>query len=296
MHRLFVRLMAVAAFVHLIGTAGKAQLVQVGPGYVKAPFVRVYSHPDGSSYVRAPFVKVFTPGHGIPINDLPEPEDFAEMDWRELRESIRRLAGILDAELDQFRTGDLWKVELKTAEIRALMHGDGPPTADQSAKLQEILHTHEATMDNPRVQVISKLNSFQALAAALREYLAPPAERLRRQLSAASHDLHLSLDRLRTGTGWQKYLALPEGIAQAQGNDARGGNPTASDVAELDDVLHRFDAVSQNDEYRAIARLPEFRLTHEHLAAYLEHVMNPSRRPQPSVEELPVPPPNKRSG
>src|SRR5438552_1812968 len=63
MNRLFLRPTAVAILLHFLIATGEAQLVQVGPGFVKAPFVRVYWCPDGSSYVRAPFVEVFSPSY-----------------------------------------------------------------------------------------------------------------------------------------------------------------------------------------------------------------------------------------
>ena len=288
---------ATAVIVHLLCTTSQAQLVQVGPGYVKAPFVRVYSHPDGSSYVRAPFVGVFSPGYRhvdwIPANDLPQPEDFAEMDWRELRTSIRHLAANLDAELDRFGTGDLWKVELKTAEIRALVHSSGPPTAAEAAKLEAILARYEATKHNSTARAVSKLNSFRALYVALDEYLIPPEERLRRQLSSAVNELHLVLEEMPTGPGWQRYLALPKFAAQQHSSEATRP-PTEPDVAELGNILARYDSVSHDERYYAIAQLPEFKEVHHCLAAYVKYLRNPPPVTGRPAEELPAPAPSPR--
>jgi hypothetical protein len=283
---------AVAILLHFLGATGKAQLVQVRPGYVKAPFVRVYSYPDGSSYVRAPFVGVFSPGHrrhGYARPAMPTAEDLAEMNWRELRVSIRNLAAYLDGQLDTFTTGDLWKVHLKTAEIRAMVHDDdGPPAEDTHTQLDGVLRTYEATKDNPKSSRMASLESFQALHAALVEFSAPPEERLRHQLSVAATDLHHSLEGLRTGSDWQKYLAFPEGIVASKDDEPTEAAPNPEELAK---VLQRFDTVSQEDQYRFLARLPAFRPTHDRLAAYVALLKDTPQGPRPRAEELPVPKP-----
>src|SRR5580704_14853487 len=92
-----------------------AQLVQVAPGYVKAPFVRVYSNPDGSSYVRAPFVSVFSPGYrtGYGVPSGPTSSELAKMDWRSLAQVIRASAAQLDLDLNQIPSGATWRSRLK---------------------------------------------------------------------------------------------------------------------------------------------------------------------------------------
>src|SRR5690242_4020923 len=105
MKRPFLRVVVLAICALVLPATGQAQLVQVGPGFVKAPFVRVYWCPDGSTRVRAPFVDVVSPGFRrvswVPNNSSATPNDLSEMDWRELRASLHRLAANLDAELDR---------------------------------------------------------------------------------------------------------------------------------------------------------------------------------------------------
>ena len=295
MKRLLFRATAATVLLHCLSAIGQAQLVQVGPGYVKAPFVRVYGRPDGSRYVRAPFVRVFTPGYyrgdWAAPQPLPTAQQLADMDWRELRASIRELVAQLDAQLATWPAGDFWKAQLKTAEVRAVAQGrDGRPAAGAHAQLQDILHAFAATNDTPTLSAIAGLPTFRVLHVALVEFSMPPEERLRRQLSTSAKELHNSLDRISTGRGWQKYLALPEGMAASQGSD----RPSAAsfDLEALAAALDRFDSVSQDDEYRMIADLPAFRSTHQRLAAYLALRRDPAAGALPSAEELPVPRPN----
>lgn len=289
------RVAIAAAGLLLFAATAHAQLVQVGPGYVKAPFVRVYARPDGSSYVRAPFVGVYTPPYLPEPRALPTPKDFGEMDWRELRSTVRDLAIGLEAQLDEYPTGDLWKVELKTAEIRALTRGDGPPTADERASLESIRAHYQATRDNPRARPIPSLGVFKALSVGLRELAAPPEEHLHRRLAAAADDLKRALDEFPTGKGWQKYLALtPEaGSLRLPTNDAAVTAATY-DIDDLQEVLRRFDSVERDEKFRAIADLDEFRAAHESLAAYIGELNNPPADPVRPLEELPTPKPKPR--
>src|SRR6185295_11355515 len=294
MQRLFV--LGMAAVLAFSTNAAWAQLVQVAPGFVKAPFVRVWWCPDGTTRVRAPFVDVVTPGHRrvswAQSREMPAgaPQDFSQQDWQSLRATIRQLASNLDTDLGRFRTGDLWKGELKTAEIRDLVPADnGPPTPEQVTALHGILPAFEKTRGKTDTQMISGLQSFQSLESALHEYLSPATDRMRRQLTSASDALYRALDRTQTGKTWQKYLALPDTVAQAPLYDAP--QPTESDLAELEKVRQRFDSVSGNEEYRATTQMPEFKATRDRLNAYLGQLGRPTARALPAVEELELPAP-----
>src|SRR5256885_21872 len=105
MLRLFFYVLAAALVWHVAAVSSHGQLVQVGPGYVKAPFVRVYSNPDGSSYVRAPFVSIYSGGHYYPHGYYSDggrdADQFGSMDWRLLNQAIREWRSKLDANLSQ---------------------------------------------------------------------------------------------------------------------------------------------------------------------------------------------------
>jgi len=287
MRRLIVYLAATALVWQSLGLVSEAQLVQVGPGYVKAPFVRVYHYPDGSSFVRAPFVAVTSPGYRTvyPAHNLPTPGDLCEMSWRSLGETIHDATVHLDSDLDQFARGEDWRSRLKTSEIAALAPkgGDAPPAADVRRQLQDTLEIFHAAHKSSELSPVVNLPSFQILEAALGEYVSPPKQRLQRQLLWAADELRHSLGEFATGGGWRDYLALSSGMALADGKlaDAQS-SPSA---AELSDILKHFDSVDQNNDYRIIARLPAFKATHERLAAYLNSFPTPSSQP----EELPAP-------
>ncbi len=291
MTRTLLRLTAAVVLWQCAAATADAQLVQVGPGYVKAPFVRVYGYRDGSSYVRAPFVSVFTPGRGgygynAGYYGLPGPNDLAQMDWRTLRRAIRDITRSLDRQLATFPAGDHWRTHLRLSELRPLVReADGPPAAEDYGPLEEIRGTFEATKSDLALRDIARLDSFRALTAALGEFVMPPDQRVRRQLSVAATDLDRALERLGPQLGWQKYIGMPVELLASSEEGVPNDAPLNPGV--LAEVLARFDSVSRDDQYRVIARLPSFRVTHARLAEYLELLNNP----QPVPEELPSPEP-----
>jgi hypothetical protein len=293
MNNLVCRLTAVAIVGPSLLGVGQAQLIDVEPGYVKAPFVRVYTYPDGSSYVRAPFVSVFSPGYGpgyfADAQPRPVGPDLAQMDWPALRQTVRKLSTELDSQLTTLATGDTWKTYLKTAEIPLLLSEDrdkaGPPAPDVRETLEEIHRRLEATRGKPEYAMIASLAGFKSFDAALAEFLTPPDVRLRRQLAADGEELHRSLDRLGAEAGWYKYLALPPGIARSPSDDAAQSPPPSP--ADLTIALQRFDLVAQNDGYGAIAKLPGFEAARKHLAEYAALLNSPAKGR--TVEELPAP-------
>src|SRR5580698_926263 len=110
--------------------AAQAQLVQVGPGFVRAPFVRVYWGPDGSSSVRAPFVSSYSPGYGFQLGVMPP--NCQRMDWAALARTINESARQLDADLTQIAAGDTWRTRLNTKELAMLAPADPqqPPSGE----------------------------------------------------------------------------------------------------------------------------------------------------------------------
>jgi len=189
---------AAALFVALLASPSQAQLVQVAPGYVRAPFVRVYSYPDGGSYVRAPFVNIYTPGY----YGYGEGHEFdtAPRDWSQLS-----------------------------------------------------------------------------------------VENLRRELASTARDLQAALARFAKGDSWQRYLHVSQLIEQ--GEPAREGEEAAPPLtrSELESLIGRFDSVGRNAQYRAVAALPAFQITHDLLVAYLNQRQAPARDAEEAEEIAPPP-------
>ena len=271
-----------------LGNSGQAQLVQVGPGYVKAPFVRVYTDPAGGSYVRAPFVQTYTPGYGMGrVHEVPPGAEFGRMEWRALGQAVRDWTVKLDADLNAFPSGEFWKSSLKTGEIARLapLDRDGPPPEDVRQPLSAIVQNFDSVGNSPDVNRVASLTSFVKLRAALAEYSTPPELRLRQQLSAAARDLYRGLTRFTTAANWQQHLLLSPGMALSE--DHLLGNGPMRNRDDLTAALTNFDAASHNEQYFQITGLPAFKATHELLTAYL-------RQPSvltPEPETLPRPKP-----
>lgn len=295
MKRNLLTLAALAFGLYFFSGVAQGQLVQVGPGYVRAPFVRVYTNPGaGGTYVRAPFVEVY--GNGPRIGRFaerpvpPTPEELSQYDWRALRLTIRELSKYLDSQLSGLSTGDQWKVHLKTAEIRALVRDDnGPPDEQTAEQLTKILAAYEATGENPAYRSVTGLDGFRGMNDALIEFFAPPDVRLRKQLFFISADLNQSLTNIGAEAAWQRLLALPEGLAIAP--DAAPQDAAAVDTAEVSKTLSRFDAIARNSEYQAIAGIPAFRAVQERLSDYLALSGPTPAAPRVGAEELPAPRP-----
>jgi hypothetical protein len=267
----------------------ESQMVQVAPGYVKAPFVRVYRTPDGGSQVRAPFVNIYTPGYrGARAYQVPTNAEFIQMDWRALSRSIREANAQLDSDLNQFPAGPAWKSRLKTAEVFALIpaESESPPTEGVRQQLQAVLETQSSESAVAEFGRVADLVSFKVLQLGLAEYVTPAEVRLQRQLFAAARDLNQALDRFGTGAGWQRYLRVAPGLVLSE-EKTDPERPVFS-AEEYIEALDHFDAVSQNSEYRMISSLSAFQVTRQRLASFLQGA---EHRPAPSAEELPAPMP-----
>jgi len=282
-----------------------AQLVVVRPGYVKAPFVRVHSYPDGSSYVRAPFVAVHSPArwpkaYYPQVELIPTSEDMGDLDWMPLRRALRQSAADLDAQLSRFPTGEVWRSHLSTGRIPSLVlpAKEGPPAVEEQAALAKILQRFDESSESSELRAITSLYTFHILHAALREYMMPVELRTRRLLTTSNHDLHRALSGLNTGARWKKYLTLPIGaVNQGDTNPNTPGVPSERNVAELKKLRGRYDLVSAKQEYHGVTRLTLFQTTHRRLQAYLDLLAEePPRRTIQSVEELPTPKLDKRFG
>ena len=168
----------------------EAQLVQIGPGYVKAPFVRVYRTPNGTS-VRAPFTHVES---GAPAYDRqlrqgpyadpygdPQGGGYAKGDATadiSLMERQRRLlvgsAQRLDRDLLRFRTGNHWQTFLRLPPELLKAHriaGRGVMVQPDPVAVQAALNNFDLIASNDQYRMIAQLSSFHSTHRLLREYV-----------------------------------------------------------------------------------------------------------------------------
>ena len=158
-------------------TAGTsdAQVVRVGPGYVKAPFVRVHRNPDGSTYVRAPFTEVQRPGSADPTDPrgyrrrdrfappqpAVDPQQQLAVAWMNLQYALQRV-----------NNGTAWRDYLRLPQ-ELLVAGPVPRSIDARPledRLATCLHRYDQTSVNPEYWMIAGLPAFQQLHQQLRQY------------------------------------------------------------------------------------------------------------------------------
>lgn len=172
----------------------EAQLVQVGPGYVKAPFVRVYRTPHGTS-VRAPFTRVDggrpVYGHYYQQRTYAQPYDEPQVDYDNkvddnidevaelsLLERQRRLvaksAWRLDRDLSGFRSGGHWQAVLQLPpEFRHgdTMAGGGSEVQPDPVAVKSALDNFDTVASDGQSRKIAGLHSFRTTHRLLREYV-----------------------------------------------------------------------------------------------------------------------------
>ena len=117
------------------------------------------------------------------------------------------------------------------------------------------------------------------------------------ELRESAGRLDRELGRYKAGRSWQRYLRLP-------GSHRRRTPPSDTEeeselvaepsTADWEEVLFRFDLVTQTPEYHRIASLPSFTATHTRLSDYVQSLddLTPDPPFDPlSTEELPEPSP-----
>lgn len=295
MQRTLCGICGVVLLLSMLSTASEAQMVRVGPGYVRAPFASVDWFPNGVTHVRAPFVNLYGPTFPpFYRQEVQKPaDDCAQMSWQSLSQEIWKWSGQLDLDLERVPNGSVWQQKLKTAEIAGLVDttADVAPPEANRAKLQEILESQQAALHSFQGRRIGSLPSLGNLQAALAEYVTPPEQRMRRQLYTAANELNASLERFTTGEDWQKFLTVSPGMTLSS-TVAEDVTP-APDAAELSKSLARFESVEQSPEYQKIAAVPAFKTTRARLTAYLaqqpvgDQPVETGAVPVP--EELPAP-------
>ena len=313
----------------LTGQPSFAQLVQIGPGYVKAPFVRVYTDEYGGTHVRAPFTSVYSPGYrnvvppegyyfdstqrarrfGSPLATRSNPLGLraADMNWQSLRRLAREGVAELNQELSRQRALQSWQDYLQTAAIGELVAADRnePPPEEVRQQLEEILKSYDATLNTNNLRSIHGRPGFRKVHAALTALVVPPLAHQRRLVAASAIELRRELATMGSnGESWVSHLQLSAPIFADEAYDP-GSDRADVEHEQLAEIISRFDAVSATPQYAVISELAGFRATYENLTAYrdmrLEYEGGEVQRndvggiePVPlPIEELPAPPPNE---
>ncbi len=290
----FCRVLVVALAMTVSGGVARSQLVVVRPGFVKAPFVRVYKNPDGSSYVRAPFVSIGSAPprfwRGAPMGQPTVARrvrvDMGAADWRQLRRLVRDVLPEVNAGFQRTAGGTDWRVRLGFDELSEMVAFDGnsPLTPVERAEMSRRWPAYEQMGSDANVTSIVTQPGFRQLTAALRELLEPPVERLRRQALEGGQLLMAHLGEMLNGDGWQEYLAFPSARKGApRENDAPG-----VDRADWSRLLERFEQTALNPDYGVIVQMDEFQSAHRRVALLVSWLRNPPESSvAPMIEELP---------
>jgi hypothetical protein len=236
---------------------------------------------------------------GVPRNvrsasRLPVGEELMQMDFPLLHDVAREAAVDFDQWLRAIPAGEVWRKHFETPALLELLAGNQsvPPSAADRQKMMRILGIFDRAVATSDMNDLTSQPSARTLQAALRELATPAEQRLVRQLSLNARMLNRTLGAFSTGVTWQRYLALPDEVVAAADRPPGEDEPrTDFDSQELDQIVVRYDLVSRNPEYAAIAALPEFQATHQRLT---ELVIPPLQEPPPLpsaavAEELPPP-------
>ncbi len=191
-HHTISQLSMIACFLIGAGVA-EGQLVQVAPGYVKAPFVRIYRTPHGTS-VRAPFTRVEggapVYGHYYQQRTYGQPYEEPQVDHSgdfensidevaelSLLERQRRLiaksARQLERDLARFRSGDHWQtiLQLPPEFVSGAVMASGAEVQVEAAVVKSALENFEIVASDPQSRKIAGLRSFRTTHRLLREYV-----------------------------------------------------------------------------------------------------------------------------
>ena len=285
-----------------------AQLVQVGPGYVKAPFVRVYTNPDGRTHVRAPFVSVNSPSrqyfvpryhefapqnavrYGDAHADSAGTSSFRELDWSELRKLARASLAQLEANLQSS-----WHKYLNFELLTTIVEDDinVPFDEHQITELNEVLSRFEATLNTPNLTHVTRAAGFHDLHGALVELSSTPLQRKKRQLVGAKRQLDADLARINAPGSWRDYLQLPIVDRSEMSDIPEAPNVKDDDLAPLEATMQRYDQTAADERFQAIADLEGFQSTRLRLREYFE-LIQAAASPSilRSIEQLPLPQPD----
>jgi hypothetical protein len=217
---------------------------------------------------------------------VPPRDELLQMDYRQLRQVAGAASADFDRWLSGIPAGEFWRKHFDSVRAAELFTSEEnlPPTVEEGEETARILDIFDRAVAEPDLNDITRMASARTLHSVLRELTTPPDQRRVRQLSFNARMLNRALDNVATGVTWQRYLALPDGvIAAIDRPPGEIGTRPELDSEALSRILQRYDSVSQNEEYNAIASLPEFQATHQSLA----ELVNPP--PIEVAEEIPPP-------
>lgn len=240
------------------------------------------------------------PGQASGYFPVPAEYQLLELDERSLLATVRDSTTQFDRWLSEIPAGEVWRKHFETRTVLNLVTPEpkAPLAADQRQEIVRVVAIYDRAVENPDLSTLTRTDQFRAAHAALRELAIPRKERLVRQLSLSARALHHSLGQFNTGSTWQRYLGLPDSILAAADRPAgaeRSGKSEKVDAEELAPILDHYDRVTENPEYRRIAALAAFQVTHERLTALVNPQTEPSARvealPSPQANAVPPPPP-----
>lgn len=180
------------ALILFLPAAVSAQIVQIGPGYVRAPFVRVFRTPGGGTQVRAPFVDVHSPPHRYhrrpagpvgriapqPALNPPPPIDDDGLGGTQLqrqRGEVFRAAVQLEQSLERLQHGERWADYLSLPQSFATpVEPEGDSSAVAAAEAQDLrvlLARFDRLRSNRRYRAITRLTAFDTTRRAMQAYL-----------------------------------------------------------------------------------------------------------------------------
>jgi hypothetical protein len=217
-------------------------------------------------------------------------DQLLQMDYGELRSAARATVAEFDQWLTSIPAGEVWRKHFELAALHEALASEAATTAEHDV-IVRVLGIFDRAVASSDLDDLTRTTSARQLHALLRELATPSDQRLMRQLSLNARSLNRALSGFNTGVTWQRYLALPDGIiAAADRPPGKSERRTEFDADELARMVDRFDEVSRNPDYGAIARLPEFQATHQRL---IELADPPTPEPPAAMAEQ-LPPPKLR--
>lgn len=192
------------------------------------------------------------------------------MTTSQLGESLQKTVAQLRRDLGRFAKGDGWKNYLRLDELAELSaNGGNLGDVETMKRLRTISEKFESVADDKQYEGIANRPTFVNVQHVVRESTLPQRERMRRAMLYSAEQLRQSLNRYPSGDKWNAYLKIPSSVLKQ-------ANPSSESIDDLTKVLGRFKRVSNDPNYRIVARQSGFRETSDYLARYIECTKLPS--------------------
>jgi hypothetical protein len=192
---------------------------------------------------------------------MPTSKELSRFTDQQLQSFIAWVANGFTRELKQFGTGDTWVIYFRLNDLKAFAPNAPGAAADAQASdiatkksrnvIDDVLNRMDSASKNDEYKSVTNTWGFQALHVALKEANQSPDERGPAVLKGQAEVLSKSLDNLSTGEGWRKHLDI-DAIEKLADKKKLESNDEIKGIAE------KFEHVSRNHEYQAIAQLPGF--------------------------------------